>query len=58
MPRTHTAAESTKAQPAAATAAETRPTAKDEAEDWLSFKPLLTAKGGDDADTELVFDEE
>jgi hypothetical protein len=32
--------------------------AKDEAEDWLGFVPSLTAKGGEDADTELVFDED
>jgi hypothetical protein len=51
-------AKTAQGQPAAASAAETRPSAKDEAEDWLGAIPSLTARGNDDADTELVLEDD
>jgi hypothetical protein len=38
-------------------AAETRASARDD-EDWLSIMPSLTTKGGDDADTELILEDD
>jgi hypothetical protein len=60
-PRANKAVAATKtpqSQNAAALAAEARPGAKDEGEDWLGFVPSLTAKGNDDADTELVLEDD
>jgi hypothetical protein len=55
----HKAAETAKVpgtQHAPAMAPETAAHAKVETEDWLGFVPSLTAKGGDDDDTELVLE--
>ena len=47
-----------KAQSTPATAPEAAAHAKVETEDWLGFVPSLTAKGGDDDDTELVLEDD
>jgi hypothetical protein len=47
-----------KAQSTPAPAPEAAAHAKVETEDWLGFVPSLSAKGGDDDDTELVLEDD